>query len=317
MKFFIYHHNDFDGIASAAIFAKFLSLKDKLKFSDFEFVSIDYDLKGSWIRNKLKRPCAVIDFLYHPNADWWFDHHDSTFLNSARLKDEYKHSPQKYWNTKFLSCPSLLMTHFSKYYSEYLNFFKKEYKDIIKWADIIDGAAYKSPKEIFGFKNKFLNINKTLGVNHSKKYSNSIIKSFFNNDLDSFFNSREYKKALAICKKKEREAISVIKKIIKVDHRIAFFDQSDYNLPFQRYLSYYLFPSSLYRIAIYKKDKKYSISVNFNIWAKEKNWINLGELCKQLGGGGRFNVGAILVNNHKNAYATALRLEKMIKNLLI
>ena len=156
MKFYIYHHNDFDGISAAALFAKFLSIKEKINFEDFTFQAVDYNLKKEWISFKLNKPCVVIDFLYHPDSDWWFDHHDSTFQNDSSLMNSYTQSEKKYWNTKFPSCPSLIMAHLHKYFRKYHIKLKNEYSELIKWSDVIDGAKYHSPSEVYGFRNKYI-----------------------------------------------------------------------------------------------------------------------------------------------------------------
>ena len=271
MKFTIYHHNDFDGIAGASIFAKFLSLKDNLPFSQFEFIAVDYDIKNDWISKNLNHPCAIIDFLYHPGSDWWFDHHESTFLNNAFYLKSYKHSLKKHWDTKFLSCPSLILAHFEKYYKKYAILFKKEYKELINWSDKIDGATYSSPEEIYGSGNPFININKTLAINRTQKYFQLIIAALFENNLDLILKSKIYNTTFRKSEIKERKAVNMIRKIIQVDGAIAYFDQSKFDLPFQRYLAYYLFPGILYRVAVYKKEDKYSVSVNYNNWSAKKN----------------------------------------------
>jgi hypothetical protein len=312
--FTIYHHNDFDGLATASIFSKYLYLVEKIDLEQIRFVSVDYNLKSNWAIYKLENPCAVLDFLYHSEADWWFDHHNSSFINEASINNPYKRSKQKYWNTSFLSCPSLLVSHLYTYDRKQSMFLKKMYKELITWSDIIDGAKYEKPNDLFGFENPYININKTLALDQSKAYHLDIIRAFYHNDLEILFNTILYKNLICDVKSKENESINILKKIIKVENRVAYFDQSNHNIPFQRYLAYYLFPEVLFRVAIYKKDEQFSVSVNYNNWAKEKNRINLGELCRKLGGGGRFDVGAVLANTHEDAVSKASLLKKWLKS---
>lgn len=312
--FSIYHHNDFDGLATASIFSKYLNLVETIDIGQMNFIPVDYNLKDKWASYQLDRPCAVLDFLYHSNADWWFDHHISSFLNDASINNPYNRSYKKYWNTSFLSCPSLFVSHLYTYDRKYAILFKKIYRELIRWSDIIDGAKYEKPSDLFGFDNPYININKTLALSPSPSFNLEIITSLYYNNLDSLLNSLEYKKLINEAKAKEDESIAIIKRIIQVENRIAYFDQSDYDIPFQRYLAYYLFPEVLYRVGVYKKENQYSVSVNFNNWAKVKNKINLGELCKKLGGGGRVDVGAVLANTHTNAVYKANLLKNALKN---
>lgn len=312
--FSIYHHNDFDGIASAAIFAKFLGLTQDIGLDNIHFNSVDYKLKSTWGNIKLERPSAVLDFLYHCDADWWFDHHISTFLNETSTLNPYRRSRQKYWNTSFLSCPSLIVSHFYTYNRRLSIYFKKRYNELIKWSDIIDGARYEKPSDLFGFNNSYINISKSLGLEQSSNYIFKIIKAFYLNDLSILFNDSQYVYLINELQLIEGKAISIIKEIIHIENRIAYFDQSNYDIPFQRYLAYYLFPDTLYRVGIHKSDQAFSVSVNFNNWSGTSNKINLGALCRRLGGGGRFDVGAVLAFTHDEAIKKAELLKQWLKN---
>ncbi len=314
VKFYIYYHNDFDGIASAAIFARFLHLKDNLKFDNFYFHSVDYNLKKKWVDYPLNHPCCVIDFLYHHESDWWFDHHESTFSTRASTIRPYEASSKKYWNSNFLSCPSLLIQHFKKYFKDYSVILKKRYTDLVKWSDIIDGAKYPSPSEVYRYDNDYFNISKTLARNENKKYFKIIIKAFYYKDLNMIVKMDDYQNLLVKYRAIEKEAVETLSNQIVIENNTAFFDQSDYDFPFQRYLPYYLYPEINYRIAIYKRNKKYVVSVNYNVWKKEKNNINLGNVCYTLGGGGHNDVGAVMTNNHHDAQKIAKIIIYRLKN---
>jgi hypothetical protein len=313
-EFYIYHHNDFDGIAASAIFAKFLNIEKRIPFEKIEFNPVDYDLKEEWVDFDLKKPCAVLDFLYHPQSDWWFDHHASTFSGKALSILPYKkQTKQKYWNNRYPSCPSLLVAHFYKFYRKCSIALREIYEDLIKWSDIIDGARYKSPSDLFDYENNYLNISKILSINQEREFFSMVLKAFFFNDLSILLNDKVYRANLKNLIREEKKAINTISKIAEFDEKICFFDQSKYDFPFQRYLAFYLRPNIYYRIGIYRKGDKYSVSVNYNNWKEEKNEVNLGNLCRKLGGGGRHNVGAVLTETHDEASAIAGRLRKLLK----
>ena len=317
MKFNIYYHNDFDGLASSAIFSKFLLLKYGITLDDISFFPVDYNIKDDWPNYKLKKPCAVLDFSYHHETDWWFDHHSSPFNVKAVSKRQYTRAENFYWNTKFLSCPSLMISHFYTYFRKFAISLKRKYKELIKWSDIIDGATYESPSDLFGFDKVYININKTLAVYPDEKYFRLIINAFYNERLDLLTSHQIYQKKLNHIMKGEKEAQKTVSNIIQSDGVIAFYDQSKYDLPFQRYIAYHIFPNIYYRIAIYRKNSQFSVSVNYNNWRKEKNKINLGKICERYGGGGRFNVGAVLTDNHEDAHKIASKIKKHLKRTFV
>src|SRR3990167_62168 len=80
--FHLFFHQDFDGITSAAVFLSYAKRLDLLSHSRVELVPVDYELKKEWPDRTLPKPGAIVDFLYHPDADWWFDHHPTTFART-------------------------------------------------------------------------------------------------------------------------------------------------------------------------------------------------------------------------------------------
>ena len=84
MKVF-FHNNCFDGLASAAVFSNFYSNAVR-KGCKFVYEGLAHragqlflDVKFDGDEN------AIVDFKYSsdPRLTWWFDHHQSAFLNSS------------------------------------------------------------------------------------------------------------------------------------------------------------------------------------------------------------------------------------------
>ncbi len=264
----------------------------------------------------MTQTCCVIAFPYNHITLSTFDHHESTFITQACNIRPYAVSSKKNWDDKFLSCPSLLIHHFKKYYKDYSRKLKKRYGNLIKWSDIIDGAKYSSPSELYNSENVYLNISKTITQNNNAEYLNGIIKAFYFNNLDMIIKMDNYQNTLKKYKDVEKLALRIISDQIIVENNIAFFDQSNYGFPFQRYLAYYLYPDIKYRIAIYKKNEKYVVSVNYNFWKKEKNNINLGNMCYAFGGGGHNDVGAVMRIKHGDALKIARIIISRLENLM-
>ena len=63
-----FHSACFDGLVSAVLAWVFLETKD-WQFQGF--IPVNYDVRTMWLSDPLKTPAAVVDFLYHPDADFW------------------------------------------------------------------------------------------------------------------------------------------------------------------------------------------------------------------------------------------------------
>ena len=78
----IYYHRDFDGMASAAILAKAL-VESKLE-KEVLWQGVNFDNRLNWDSFASGERFAIVDFHFHPRAEYWFDHHPTTFLQEGQ-----------------------------------------------------------------------------------------------------------------------------------------------------------------------------------------------------------------------------------------
>src|SRR5690349_15656743 len=87
-----FHYPCFDGLVSGALAWEFLEKERGWNIT--RLVPVDYTLRKGWLASKPKAPFAVVDFLYHPRADFWADHHQTAMLNRA-AKASYQRRKNK------------------------------------------------------------------------------------------------------------------------------------------------------------------------------------------------------------------------------
>src|ERR1700675_884013 len=80
-----FHYPCFDGLVSAVLAWEFLEKHEEWNIRDLQ--PVDYTLRDTWLSSELKTPCAIVDFLYHPRADFWADHHQTSMLTRAAEED--------------------------------------------------------------------------------------------------------------------------------------------------------------------------------------------------------------------------------------
>ena len=66
--------------------------------------SVNYDQREDWHAFELGKRFAIVDFHFHPRAEYWFDHHPTTFL-SEELRAQYAPSERWRWDETSPSCP--------------------------------------------------------------------------------------------------------------------------------------------------------------------------------------------------------------------
>lgn len=138
-----FHAPCFDGIVSSVLAIDFLEVAHEWTFRAFH--PVGYDLKTRWASYNLPEASVVVDFLYHPHALFWADHHPTTFVTS-QFRDDYKKRGSRRWayfDPQAPSCASLLWERLFSL-EHYRN---PRYTEMVHWADKIDSARYASVEE--------------------------------------------------------------------------------------------------------------------------------------------------------------------------
>src|SRR4051812_19537671 len=102
-----FHSPCFDGVVSAVLTSAYL--EERKSYRQLQLHSVNYDLRERWLASELIRPCAVVDFLYHPAAQLWADHHATAFLNDETRNDyERRRGPDVVYDSNKSSCALLI-----------------------------------------------------------------------------------------------------------------------------------------------------------------------------------------------------------------
>src|SRR5436309_10133707 len=109
----LYHDHCFDGAASAAYFSRFIA---GAVHPDAEFQYTGMAHKASQMFDPALfdgDENAIVDFKYcsDPRLTWWFDHHQSAFLNAEDAEHFRRDtSGRKLYDPNYKSCTSRINT---------------------------------------------------------------------------------------------------------------------------------------------------------------------------------------------------------------
>jgi oligoribonuclease NrnB/cAMP/cGMP phosphodiesterase (DHH superfamily) len=292
----VYFHRDFDGICSAAVFSSYMRATispDVL----LEYTAVDYDLRNSWSSAKLEKSSAIVDFLYHPDAEWWFDHHETTFVRKD-WELLYMPDAQHVWRTSYKSCPRLIVDTVAD------PIIKRELRDrfseSLYWCDVIDSAGYESPEQVIGCAEPALQINATLVQDSSAEYLTFLIGCVERLSLTSTASLEEVQARYLRTKTWQERAIDYVKKTAIMSKGAAFIDYTEQPELFHRYAVYYLWPDAAFQVAVYKRGGLYRLTVGSNPW-RQPDECNLGAICEQFGGGGHQKVAGVIAKSRRDA----------------
>jgi hypothetical protein len=93
---------------------------------------------------------------------------------------------------------------------------------------------------------------------------------------------------------RHQRSIDTIRDRARQEDGVVTFDLTGYDLEgYNKFIPYYLYPASVYTVAVSPSSFRTKISVGSNPWAIEEPKHNLATICERYGGGGHARVGAI------------------------
>jgi hypothetical protein len=293
VNYHLYFHNDFDGVASGAVMLNFLNSRGDDIIS---FTPVDYSplLKKSWARFKFKEPFIIVDFLYHPKASWWFDHHRTSFINTRWYK-EFKSDKNHVFDSTAKSTCSLIAEHLIEKFGYSP---PKFIVNLTKWADIIDSASYKSAKEAIFGKQPAIKLALALGLadynrKASVKYFEKVIKSLGGGPISRTVQIPIIRKEIKKIEKNNQEVRRIFKRMSFVSGKVVFVDGTRTKKQISHYMGYYFYSGIDYSATLESRGAYYHLNVGKNPWKGRPLTVDIGRLLSRYGGGGHKTVGGV------------------------
>jgi hypothetical protein len=298
MKIKIFFHNNcFDGVASAAVFGAFYrecinpesqQIYEGLAHKAgqmFEEASFDGDEN------------AIVDFKYcsSPRLTWWFDHHQSAFLNSSDEAHFYQdiaglQTGKKFHSVDFRSCTKFIAAITSQKYG----FDTTKLHDLIEWADIIDGALYQDAQTAVELNAPAMRLMLVIESVRNDELLHQIIRDMQTHSLENIVKQPYIADIIGYYYNRHWQALDVIKRQAQFERGVIYFDVSEQDMEgYSKFIPYYLYPDALYNVGVSVSTFRAKVSVGFNPWATQARRHNLASICERYGGGGHPVVGAI------------------------
>jgi len=302
-------HRDFDGICSAAVFLSYAKASFLTEDAGVELTPVDYEIKKSWSDLVLNEPTAILDFLFHPQAQWWYDHHDTAFVRTD-WQLSFTTDQCHVWNTSYKSCPRLIVDSIED--NALRQRLESRFSDYLLWCDIVDSASYESAEQLMKCREPALQINLSLATDRSVDYFNFLVHSFAENSLEGVAASPRVRECFLRAFSWQDKAVSHIKNTAEVGNRVAFIDLTEREGLFHRYAAFYIWPDLKFQIAAYKLGGQMKITIGSNPWLPFAG-PDLGDIAEDFGGGGHARVAGIALNSRKRAISVGQEIAKILR----
>jgi hypothetical protein len=289
----LYHDHCFDGAASAAFFSRFIRGAIH-RDAEFRYTGMAHKASQSFDPNLFDGDeNAIVDFKYSsdPRLTWWFDHHQSAFLDEADAEHFRRDtSGKKLYDPTFKSCTRFICT----VAREQFGFRAPDLDELVEWANIIDGAQYPDAKTAVELGSPAMKLTLVIEAAKGSGAVQRIIRWMQERRLCEIVADPEVAALYEPLYRGHLDSIELIREQSRQVSGVVFFDLAGHEVEgYNKFIPYYLFPDSTYTVSVSCSTFRTKISVGSNPWAPAEPRHNLARICERYGGGGHARVGAI------------------------
>ncbi len=304
-----FHNQCFDGTASAAVFSR-LFLERISQEAEFHYTGLAHRAGQLFDEGLFDgEENAIVDFKYSssPQLTWWFDHHQSAFLTEADAEHFKKDTgARKFYDPTFRSCTGLI-AHVGE---TQFGFQTESLKELIHWADIIDGARYPDAKSAVEMKEPAIRLGLVIEASRSREVIPKLIRELTFRSLSEVAALPYIAESFDQLFAEHQKAAEILRSRAALDSRVVYFDISEESLEtYNKFIPYYLFPQAVYCVGVSVSKDRAKIAVGTNPWNPTRKTRNLATICERHGGGGHAKVAAISLPPAERAEAQRLGLE--------
>ncbi len=289
----LYHDHCFDGAASAAFFSRFVE-GALHPGAEFRFTGLAHKASQLFDDSLFDGDeNAIVDFKYSPNPrlTWWFDHHQSAFLQPED-EEHFRRdrSGKKLFDPNFRSCTKFIAT----VARQRFGFEAPDLENLVHWANIIDGAQYPDARTAVELGAPAMKLTLVIEGVTGSGLVEKIIRWMRRSPLEEIITQPEVQEVYRPLYERHLASIDIIKQRALSEDGVVFFDLVEDGIEgYNKFIPYQLFPESTYTVSISTSSFRTKVSVGSNPWSAVPPSHNLATICERYGGGGHARVGAI------------------------
>jgi len=299
------HKGCFDGVTSGALVLGFLrELHDAARP---DIVPIDYSEASEWLDQALPENASVVDFLYHPSATYWWDHHGDPFRH-ASWREEYERrmSPFVQWDPDAKSCAGLILRTLST--SDYD--VPAHLQRTAAWADMIDSASYPTPEDAVINLSPARQLALSLRVCETYEYHTALVYALADLDVADVARLSPFSETAATAVASYAAGVERMRKVSRLDVNTVTYTLDEGGPFSDRMVPFFLFRDAAYSLGILHDGRRLKVTANANPWRPPQT-LDIGRIFRLHGGGGHHDVGSVILKG-----ADAARADDVLKNVL-
>ena len=291
----IHYHRDFDGMVSAAVLAKIL----RSRFSEAcGWRSVNYDQRTDWENFQTGERFAIVDFHFHPRAEYWFDHHPTTFL-TPELRSQYRPSDRWSWDETSPSCPPLILQHAREHW-DYTP--AERFVEMSHWSNVIDAARFHDVEQALFGDEPALRISRALTAAPTPNWTDTLVGAMVDDSLEDVARRADVEKAWQRAVRNRDKALRQFPPTVEsTDEMVVLYDASSNRIRRERFAAFFHFPKALYSVGVIPTRAGFHVTAGQNPWNIPDSELHIGEVMESYGGGGHRAVGGVNARDLQDA----------------
>jgi hypothetical protein len=302
MRFVVATHGHcFDGLASATLFTRLVRELGN-KNVEFEFRACGYSpgqpQAGETLLNGDDN--AILDYRFAPaeRLGWYFDHHKTAFQTEAdRGAFEARHEKNNYfYDASYSSCTKLI----ADVARERFAIEMPDLRELVTWADRVDSARFDSAEEAVSRADPMMQFVSVVEHYGDDAFFRKVVPELAGRPLSEIAWSPEVRERYRPLGRKHERFVQRVRDKGERRGRVVFVDLTESVLDtVGKFVTYALFPDSVYSVIVGLLKSGPKISVGYNPWSGRPRDADISAICARYGGGGHPVVGGIAFAQHE------------------
>lgn len=307
------HGHCFDGLSSAVLFTRLMHERG-LKQAKFDYKACGYGMNQQRSEEKLLvgDENAILDYRFSssPKLTWYFDHHRTAFPSEQdRAAFDAAHNPHFYFDAAYSSCTKLIADTARREFG----FSDPNLDPLVRFADIVDSARFESPERAIDRSDPLMRLVSVVEHYGDDAFYASLVPELLQKSLNEVASTTLVSERYKPLGKKHERFVERVREKSEVQGRVVFVDLTDSVLEsVGKFVTYALYPSSVYSVLVGVLKGGPKISVGYNPWSGQALDADISAICARYGGGGHPVVGGISfgVNEVERARLVALEIAR-------
>ncbi|GAC1353156.1 MAG: hypothetical protein NVSMB1_23620 [Polyangiales bacterium] len=300
------HGHCFDGMASAVLFTHLLrSIDASVAASPFVYRGQVYDHGTNGVDPSTfagAKETAILDFRYTATdaLTWYFDHHASAFPTTGDRAhfDRLAARGRGFYDAQSGSCTKLI----ANVARETFNLDLSPFDDLVRWADMIDSAAFPTPQMAVDRSEPEMKLLAVIEQQGDDTLLDQLVRALLAHPLHEVALSKDIAGRYLPIDALHRASVERIRSHEDRRGPVVFVDLLDANTEtVTKFVTYADVPDAPYSVVASKTARRCNISVGYHPWSGVVRQHDISRICERYGGGGHAVVGAIALAHDPDA----------------